>query len=109
MLLATPIIMRLLGLTVISCTVSDPKHHRYGQHLSQADINDLIKPSDKCLSQIHDWLLDNDIVEDQLKYSPAKDWIKVTLPVASIEKLLNTSYYVFKHEDGTQLVRAPEW
>ena len=89
--------------------VSDPTHSRYGQHLSQAEINDLVKPCEETLTQVHDWLLENDIEEDQLDYSPAKDWIKVTLPLISAERLLDTSYSVFKHEDGSHLVRTPQW
>lgn len=35
--------------------------------------------------------------------------MKVTLPIKSVENLLDTSYSVFKHEDGSHLVRTLEW
>jgi len=94
---------------LIFSIVSDPKHHRYGQHLSRAQINELVKPCDETLAQVHDWLLDNDIDEDQFEYNTAKDWIKVTLPVTSIESLLDTKYSVFQHEDGSRLIRTSQW
>jgi tripeptidyl-peptidase-1 len=89
--------------------VSDPSHHRYGQHLSANEVNDLVKPSSKALDQVHQWLQANNISESKLQYSSAKDWIKVTLPVSSVEQLLDTKYSVYKHTDGTHLIRTPKW
>ena len=89
--------------------VSDPAHHRYGQHLSAAYVNELVKPSHDTLKLVYDWLLDHNITADTIRYSPAKDWIKVTLSVESVERLLDTNYSLFEHEDGSQIVRAPEW
>ena len=68
-----------------------------------------MKPSDEALDLVHDWLLDNGIDAAKLDYSPAKDWIKVSLPVSAVEELLDTKYSVFGHEDGGYLVRTPEW
>ncbi|KAE8440969.1 hypothetical protein EG329_006158 [Mollisiaceae sp. DMI_Dod_QoI] len=89
--------------------VSDPFHHRYGQHLSKTEVDDLIKPTDETLTQVHDWLCGNGVNEEQLEYSHAKDWIKVTLPVSTVEDLLDTQYSVFQHKDGSYVVRTPEW
>lgn len=89
--------------------VSDPDHDRYGQHLSVAEVNDLVKPSDDALDLVNDWLEDNGVHNSQLKYSPAKDWIKVSLPIKAVEALLDTEYSVFGHEDGGYLVRTPQW
>ncbi len=58
---------------------------------------------------MHDWLLDNDISPSQLEYSSAKDWITVTLSIRSIERLLDTKYSLFRHEDGSHLVRTLQW
>jgi tripeptidyl-peptidase-1 len=89
--------------------VSDPLHPRYGQHLAITEVNQLVTPTDETLEQVHEWLLENSIDTDQLQYSPAKDWIKFTLPVKSAESLLNTDYSIFRHEDGSHLVRTLEW
>lgn len=58
---------------------------------------------------MHEWLFDSGIEAEELRYSPAKDWIDITLPVDVVERLLDTEYNVYEHEDGTQLVRAPQW
>lgn len=89
--------------------MSTPSHPRYGKHLTPEEVKALIAPSSDTLSEVHDWLQDQGIDSAQLSYTPAKDWISVKLPVSAIEKLLDTKYSVYKHEDGTQLVRAPTW
>jgi tripeptidyl-peptidase-1 len=58
---------------------------------------------------VHEWLLDHDIEQWELQYSAAKDFIKLSLPVADVERLLDTKYSIFEHVDGTRLVRTPEY
>jgi tripeptidyl-peptidase-1 len=87
--------------------VSDPKHPRYGQHLSTSEVHNIIKPSDDTDSLVRSWLADNNITA--FTYSPAKDWVSMPLTVGQVESLLQTEYYVFVHNDGTTVVRAPEW
>lgn len=87
--------------------VSDPSHARHGQYLSAAEVHDLVAPTDKTVDLVNAWLLDHDISGAVL--SPARDSFWVDLPVEKIEELLDTTYSVFRHEDGTKYVRAPEW
>jgi tripeptidyl-peptidase-1 len=89
--------------------VSDPSHERYGQHLSSEEVDELVKPTDETFDQVHEWLDDCGVNSSQLEYSSAKDWIKVTLRVKVIERLLDTKYSVFKHIDGSHLIRTPQW
>lgn len=98
-----------INLWALTSIVSDPTHSRYGHHLSGDQVSELVKPSDETFQQVHDWLLNHNITESQLRYSPAKDWIKVSLHVESIERLLDSEYSVFKHEDGVRIVRTPQW
>ncbi|KAI0156633.1 tripeptidyl-peptidase 1 precursor [Hypoxylon sp. FL1284] len=87
--------------------VSDPDHGRYGQHLSADEVKDLVKPTNKTLDLVHEWLDANGVVPSG--YSSARDWIMVSLPVGDIERLLDTEYHVFEHEDGGLVARAPKW
>jgi tripeptidyl-peptidase-1 len=78
--------------------------------LTHDEVNKLIKPTDEALELVHGWLSDAGIETSTLSYSPAKDWIKVTLPVSEVESLLDTKYSVFEHEDnGGYIVRTPEY
>lgn len=89
--------------------MSDPDHHRYGQHLKAHEVHKLVEPEEETVDAVHEWLADYGVDKSHLSYSPAKDWITVTLPVEAIEEMLNTRYAVYRHEDGSELVRAPKW
>lgn len=89
--------------------VSTPSHPRYGQHLTNEEVDELVKPTDQTLSLVHDWLFDSGIDRAQLSYNRAKDFVKVSLPVSEIERLLNTKYSIYEHLDGDRIIRAPEW
>jgi tripeptidyl-peptidase-1 len=88
--------------------VSDPDHARYGQHLSASEVNELLSPSSESLALIQEWLHSH-INPKDITYSPAKDFLSITLPVAKVEELLQTKYSVYRHTDGSKIVRAPQW
>ena len=88
--------------------MSDPDHARYGQHLSQQEVNELIRPSDESLALVLEWLREH-VDPQSIEYSAAKDFLFFTLPVVDIERLLNTKYSIYRHADGSELVRTPEW
>ena len=90
-------------------TVSDPDHIRYGQHLSQADVDELVKPSAKASELVAEWLAEHGIEEKDCEFSGSKDFISIPLPVEEVENLLATEYSIYEHEDGTRLVRTAEW
>lgn len=54
------------------------------------------------------WLEEHGHAET-VEYSPAKDWAKLRVHVGDAEKLLNTTYHLYRHEDGSELIRAIEW
>ncbi|POS74881.1 Pro-kumamolisin [Diaporthe helianthi] len=89
--------------------VSDPDHQSYGKHLKAEEVHKLVEPSEETLEQVHEWLADNGVDKSALRYSPARDWITVTLPVAVVEAMLDTKYSVYRHEDGSEVVRTPKW
>jgi tripeptidyl-peptidase-1 len=70
--------------------VSDPDHNRYGQHLSKEEVEALVAPHKDSLDAVDEWLSGFGFKEKDLIRSPAKDWIKITVPVSMAEKLLDT-------------------
>ena len=88
--------------------VSDPDHPRYGKHLSQHDVNDLIRPSDESLALVQDWLQQH-IDFERVDYRMANDFMSFSLPIAKAESLLQTNYSIYRHRDGSELVRTTEW
>ena len=89
--------------------MSDPDSENYGKHLTIDQVNDLIQPTDESLNAVESWLSSNGVSKSQLTYSPAKDWIKVSLPVSKVETLLDTKYSVYQHSDGSKLIRTPQY
>lgn len=89
--------------------MSDPRHHSYGQYLTDKEVHDLIRPSTETSQNAESWLEQNGVDIDDLDYSPARDWIKFSATVAEMEALLRTTYYVFEHEDDSTLVRTETW
>ena len=89
--------------------ISDPDHPRYGQHLTPSEVTAYTKPTEETSDNVHEWLSDSGIDMDSLDYTPAGDWITIRLPVEQVERLLDTKYSVYKNEDGTRLLRTPEW
>lgn len=87
---------RELGLTttcpgfLLTPVGSDPFHERYGAHLSQDEVNELIAPPSESVDRVKAWLASHGIPEDNLSYSPAGDWVKVTVPVSLAEDMLDT-------------------
>lgn len=96
-----------IGAELTPLLVSDPDHPRYGQHLAVEEVHDLVAPSEEALDLVHEWLLTNGVKE--LGYSAAKDWINIYIDVGSAERLLDTEYSVYEHEDGGHLVRTSQW
>ncbi|KAL0580736.1 hypothetical protein V5O48_001294 [Marasmius crinis-equi] len=90
--------------------VSDPFHERYGQHLSKQQVEELVAPHPESIDSVTEWLASHGLGESDIARSPAKDWILVTVPVSVAEKLLDTTYHVWKHlESGDQLVRTTSY
>jgi tripeptidyl-peptidase I len=86
--------------------VSDPRHHRYGQHLTAEEIQDVVRPSEDTQNAVMSWLEDYGLTGN---FSPNKDTIHVLLSIEKAERLLQTSYTTFEHTDGSKIDRAPEW
>lgn len=92
----------------LTSPVSDPDHARYGNHLSIAEVNDLVKPTDESTDMAREWLHEH-VAPEHVEASPAGDFLSFTLPIAKIEEMLQTNYSIYQHEDGSTLVRTHEW
>ncbi|THH33479.1 hypothetical protein EUX98_g707 [Antrodiella citrinella] len=90
--------------------VSDPFHERYGQHLSQAEVEALVTPHPESIHTVNEWLASHGLYEDDLARSPAKDWVRVKVPVSLAEEMMDTKYYVWVNEkDGNTIIRTTKY
>jgi len=54
--------------------------------------------------------MQNGIMPEDCSYNAAKDWIKVTLPVSAVERLLDTKYSIFQNkETDSAIIRTQKW
>lgn len=69
---------------------SDPFHERYGQHLSKEEVEALVTPHPDSIHAVNEWLASHGLDEHAITRSPAKDWVRVTVPVSLAEKMMET-------------------
>jgi tripeptidyl-peptidase I len=90
--------------------VSDPFHPRYGQHLTANEVKELVAPTQQTLLLVEEWLEKHEIFIQEEHYSPAFDWITISLPIHKVETLLQTEYYEFEDGESRSIaIRAPTW
>lgn len=78
-----------LFLLRVSVQDSDPFHERYGDHLTQDEVNKLIAPHAESVEAVSAWLAAHGITDEDLTHSPAGDWVKVRIPVSLAEEMLD--------------------
>ncbi|KAJ7734037.1 tripeptidyl peptidase A [Mycena maculata] len=89
--------------------ISDPSHERYGQHLSNEQIEELVAPCPESVDAVNEWLASHGIEGDDVGRSPAGDWLTIKIPVSLAEEMLDTKYHVWKHIGGEYLVRTTSY
>lgn len=90
--------------------VSDPKHEKYGQHLTTNDITELLDVPQPRVDAVLKYFEEAGGVDPTWSYSVAvnKDMITLGLPAAVAEKALKTKLGFFTHSErsGRRIVRA---
>lgn len=91
--------------------VSDPENERYGQHLSQQEVNAFLAPSQQSEEAVRRWLVEHGIEEHQHKRSVAGDWISVNVSVRKAREMLGgADFAMYQNErSGEMLVRTTEY
>jgi len=86
--------------------VSDPKHEKYGQHLSIDDITKLLAIPQSRVDAVSAYF--QGLGATSVKVAPNKDMLTVTMPAASVESALNTKLGFFTHSERSEhrIVRA---
>ncbi|PCH39539.1 family S53 protease-like protein [Wolfiporia cocos MD-104 SS10] len=93
------------GLIAALYEVSTPTSSLYGQHLSKAEVEQLISPTSETLDAVNDWLNAFDI--NSTVVSPAGDWLAISVSVGVANELLDTNFSVYTHQlSGQQIIRT---
>lgn len=90
--------------------IYDPTHPRYGQYMTADEVAHTTRPEKSTLLDVLEWLTDHGgLSADDIELNRREDILAITTMVEKAEQLLNTTFGVYLHLDGTRLVRAPEW
>ncbi|KAJ6552831.1 peptidase S8/S53 domain-containing protein [Mycena capillaripes] len=82
--------------------ISMPGSPRYGQYLTQAEVDQYVVPSSETLSQVNSWLAASNLTATPL--TSAGDWISVNMTVAQANTLLVADFSTFQNEATNQTV-----
>ncbi len=78
-------------LAQIAHEVSEPTHHRYGQHLSMKQVQDLTKPSEKTYSMLNKWFDESGARISKVEPLQGGAVLRLTMSVKDIRTLFKTT------------------
>ncbi|KAH8830314.1 peptidase S8/S53 domain-containing protein [Flagelloscypha sp. PMI_526] len=82
---------------------------RYGNHMSDEDVHELIAPHAHTLTAVNEWLESHELTNEDISRSPSGDWARITVPLPKAELMLNTTYHIWEHETGERMVRTTQY
>ena len=83
--------------------VSDPDSPNFGRHWSAEKIANTFAPLKETSEQTVQWLINSGVEASRIKHSTGRNWIEFESTVEEAERLLNTQYHVYKHNDSEGL------
>jgi len=85
--------------------VSNPKNARYGKYLSMDEVTEVLAVPQKRVDLVRNYFEQEGAIT---AVAPNQDMMTATMSVATAEKLLNTSFFYFKHpaHKGKPILRA---
>lgn len=94
-------------LTETLLKVSDPRHKRYGQHLSKEQVDTMVAPTAAAMSSVKQFALSHAGVS-HCEESSSGDMIRCTVTVNAAEELLQVQMYNYVHPKmpNTTVIRA---
>ncbi|KAF8264646.1 peptidase S8/S53 domain-containing protein [Lactarius quietus] len=78
--------------------VSDPRHPKYGAHLSKEQVAELIAPHPETLKLVNSWLEYHGVSSSSVTTTHGGNWLTLTgIPVPQANELLGASYQHYRH------------
>jgi tripeptidyl-peptidase-1 len=92
--------------------VSHPESKNFGRFWTPQEVIAAFAPSEEAVNDTVQWLLQMGVDAKRIAPSAGRNWVKVDSTVAEAEKLLHTTYSVYRDDDddeGTSLVACEEY
>lgn len=77
--------------------ISHPESPRYGQYLTNDQINALFAPSSDAVSDTLNWLIDSGVNGTDIVHSENKGWLAMDIHAALFEQLFLADLYEYRH------------
>ncbi|KAI9435825.1 subtilisin-like protein [Lactarius indigo] len=78
--------------------VSNPRHPKYGAHLSKEQVAKCVAPHTDTLNTVNSWLADHGILPSSVSMRLGGNWLKVSgVPVPQANDILGASYQLYRH------------
>jgi tripeptidyl-peptidase-1 len=79
--------------------------HRYGAHLSEEEVAELVSPHPDTLDLVTSWLEHNNVPTSLTSITHGRSWLTLTgLPVSQANALLGVSYQLYRHTETSETV-----
>jgi subtilase family serine protease len=79
----------------VALEVSDPRSPRYGKHLTNRQVLDIVAPPKEDHDAVVNWFRDN---MPGARIQSFEDALKITAPAASVNRALKTTIYAWQHK-----------
>ncbi|KAH9053814.1 subtilisin-like protein [Lactarius vividus] len=85
--------------------VSDPRHPRYGMHLSREQVADIVAPHPDTVQLVHSWLERHRITSSSVSVTHGGSFLTVAgVPVSQANELLGASYQLYRHTKTNETI-----
>ncbi|KAH9051100.1 subtilisin-like protein [Lactarius vividus] len=85
--------------------VSDPRHPRYGMHLSREQVADLVVPHPDTVQLVHSWLEHHRITSSSVSATHGGSFLTVTgVSVSQANDLLGATYQLYRHTKTNETI-----
>ncbi|KAF8260093.1 subtilisin-like protein [Lactarius quietus] len=92
--------------------VSNPRHSKYGAHLSKEQVAELVAPHPHALELVTSWLNYHGVPSSSISTTHGGGWLSVTdVPVIRANELLGASYQLYQHSgtNDTTILRTASY
>ncbi|KAH8992896.1 Pro-kumamolisin, activation domain-containing protein [Lactarius akahatsu] len=85
--------------------VSDPRHPRYGMHLSREQVADIVAPHPNTVQLVHSWLEHHRVTSSSVSVTYGGGFLTVTgVSVSQANDLLGASYQLYTHTKTNETI-----
>ncbi|KAH8889041.1 subtilisin-like protein [Thozetella sp. PMI_491] len=89
--------------------VADPSSPNFGKHWSAERVAQTFRPAQDTADQTVRWLIESGIALERLGHSQGKNWIQFDATVEEAERLFDTQYHYYKHENGDTQIACDQY